>query len=86
MRRVVAVTGIAAVLASCATAMPMGPTTGEFSALVPDHVVRQVDCAFIAEEGSEWICRYQRWTAQGRWEPREAVLARDGARWVLIDG
>jgi len=84
--RVLALTGIAAFLAGCATVAPTGPNTREFSALVPDHVVRQVDCVFIAEEGSEWTCRYQRWTAEGRWEPREAIVARDGGRWVLIDG
>ncbi|MDP3802885.1 hypothetical protein [Brevundimonas sp.] len=72
--------------AACATPAPPGPTRMEFSALIPDHLVREADCAFVAEEGSEWTCRYQRWTAEGRWETRDAVVARDGDRWVLVDG
>lgn len=87
MKAAAPVIGLAAVaVAACATAAPPGPTRTEVSALIPDHVVRHVDCAFVAEEGSEWTCRYQRWTAEGRWETRDAVVARDGNRWVLIDG
>lgn len=78
--------GLFALLGACATSAPPGPTTPEFSALIPGHVVRHLDCAFVVEEGSEWTCRYQRSTAEGRWETRDAVVAKDGDRWVLIDG
>jgi hypothetical protein len=78
--------GVVALLGACATSGPAGPTTLQFSALIPDHVIRQVECEFVAEEGSEWTCGYQRWTAEGRWETRDAVVAKDGGRWVLIDG
>jgi hypothetical protein len=78
--------GLALLGAACVMSGPLGPGASEFSSLIPNHVVRRLDCAFIAEEGSEWSCRYQRSTAEGRWETRDAVVARDGDRWVLIDG
>jgi hypothetical protein len=48
--------------------------------------VRDVSCAFIAEEGSEWRCRYREQASDGRWVPLETFVAAHGAGWVLIDG
>ena len=77
---------ILTVLSGCATTAPDGPTAAEFSALMPDHAVRAVRCTCCAEEGSEWGCRYLRRTPDGGWERRDAVVARDGETWILIDG
>jgi hypothetical protein len=47
--------------------------------------IDRVRCDFIAEEGSEWRCRYRQKASDGRWVPLETYVAMDGDGWVLID-
>ena len=79
-------------LAGCATPGPSGPDKRAMKALImSEHPgslprIKRLRCAFIAEEGSEWRCRYQQWTRQDGWVPLEAYVARNGDSWVAIDG
>lgn len=86
MRRIVLTLGLAAFAGACAGNLPPGPTTDEFAALVPGQTVRKVKCDFIVEEGSEWSCRYERRSPDGRWRGETTVVAIDGGEWILIDG
>lgn len=78
-------------LAACAsTPGPAGPAANDLARLLapPGGVpprLRQVRCAFIAEEGSEWVCRYEERASGGAWVQLSAVVASDGDGWVLID-
>ena len=69
-----------------------GPGAGDLQELIaqarPGEVpdVRDVRCSFIAEEGSEWRCRYRQRASDGRWVSLETFLATDGSGWALIDG
>ena len=77
-------------LSACAT--PSGPDSAELTGLIKEarlgrstHL-RDVRCALIPEEGTEWSCRYRQLSSEGRWVPAQTVVAVDGDRWVLIDG
>lgn len=89
MRR--ALIGVALSLGACVSTMePEGPTRNELARLVrppggQTPALRKVRCDFIAEEGSEWSCRYEERAGTGSWVGLSAMLARDGGRWVLID-
>ena len=78
-------------LGACSTALS-GPDRAELAALIaetnrdPTPHIRSVRCDFIAEEGSEWRCRYEAQARNSRWVALEAMVARDGDRWILIDG
>ena len=78
----------AAILAACASG-PAGPTSETFAELIASErsvpSIRNLHCAFVAEEGSEWVCRYQEQATAGGWVGLSAVIARDGDRWILID-
>ncbi|HEY1223988.1 MAG TPA: hypothetical protein VGE54_02070 [Brevundimonas sp.] len=79
-----------AVAACASTPEPAEPTIDELARLVTRSggvtpALRAVDCGFIAEEGSEWACRYQERSISGAWVQLAAMVARDGDRWVLID-
>ena len=81
-----------ALLAACAPAQPPGPGAADLQGLIAEArtgaapEVRAVRCRFIAEEGSEWRCRYHERASDGRWVPLETFVAADGSGWVLIDG
>ena len=79
---------VALFLSACA-ASPAGPSDTVFADLVgfgrSTPAVRGVNCAFVVEEGSEWVCRYQERASSGAWVDLETVIARDGDRWLLID-
>ncbi|MDP3378375.1 MAG: hypothetical protein Q8S53_08420 [Brevundimonas sp.] len=85
---------LALVLTGCVTAMPdepAGPDAAALSALLavgraeaPE--LRGVRCAFIAEEGSEWVCAYEERARAGAWVGLSTVVALSGTDWVLIDG
>ena len=81
-----------AFLAACAPTRLAGPGAAELRSLIsearPDVVphMRDVSCALIAEEGTEWRCRYREQASDGRWVPLETFVAAHGAGWVLIDG
>ena len=87
-----AVVGASLVLAACVSTMePEGPTRNELARLITPSggltpALRTVQCDFIAEEGSEWSCRYEERSMNGNWVGLSAMVARDGGRWVLIDG
>lgn len=79
-------------LTACAPGQSPGPGAGDLQELIaqarPGEVpdVRDVRCSFIAEEGSEWRCRYRQRASDGRWVSLETFLATDGSGWALIDG
>lgn len=79
-------------LTACAPTQPSGPGTMDLQRLIagarPGSApqVRDVRCGFIAEEGSEWRCRYRERASDGRWIPLETFVAADGNGWTLIDG
>jgi len=87
------VLGAALGLAACATVAPGGPAGPDAAALarllamgrdtVPQ--LRAVRCDFIAEEGSEWACRYEERSRQGLWVGLSTMVARAGSGWELID-
>ena len=83
---------LVALLAACAPTRLAGPGAAELRSLISEarpgvvpHV-RDVSCSFIAEEGSEWRCRYREQASDGRWVLLEIFVAAYGAGWVLIDG
>ncbi len=81
-----------ALLAACVPVQPSGPGAADLQRLIAEARpgaapnVRDVRCGFIAEEGSEWRCRYRERASDGRWVPLETFVAADGPSWVLIDG
>jgi len=86
MRRIALLSGLVVSVGACTSPLSPGPTTDEFAALVPGQTIRKVRCDFIEEEGSEWSCRYERRSSDGRWRGETAVVAIDGGEWIRIDG
>jgi hypothetical protein len=80
-------------LAACATVAPGGPAGPDAAALARLLAVdraaaprlRAVRCDFIAEEGSEWACRYEERSREGAWVGLSTMVARAGSGWELID-
>ena len=80
-------------LAGCATVAPdgpAGPAAADLAALLAVNRVevpqlRRVQCVFIAEEGSEWACRYEERSREGFWVGLSTMVAQAGAGWELID-
>jgi hypothetical protein len=80
-------------LTGCATVPgsgPAGPDAMALAALLAiDRVeapqLRRVHCDFIAEEGSEWACRYEERSRHGFWVGLSTMVARAGTGWELID-
>lgn len=81
-----------ALLTGCAPTQPSGPGAAELQSLIAEARsgvtpnVRDVSCKSIAEEGSEWRCRYRERVSDGRWVALETFVAAHGSGWVLIDG
>lgn len=79
-------------LAGCAT-VPVGPGGPDAAGLArllaagrdAAPQLRGVQCDFIAEEGSEWACRYQERSRDGFWVGLSIMLARTATGWELID-
>ena len=80
--------GFGAVL--LAAAAPMGPDMGQFSAAwqafapTAELEIRRLQCRGIAEDPSEFACRFERRIGK-RWQRWATMVARDGSRWVMID-
>ena len=80
-------------LAGCASVAPgqsAGPGAADLAALLAvDRAaaprLRAVRCDFIAEEGSEWACRYEERSREGAWVGLSTMVARAGSGWELID-
>lgn len=82
-------------LGACASlggSEPPGPAATDLQRLIAEErngalpTIRNAECRFIAEEGSEWTCAYQEQAADGRWVPLTTGVARDAGQWVLTDG
>jgi hypothetical protein len=73
-----------------AAAAPVGPDRGQFSAawqaFVPTQglEIRRLKCRGIAEDPSEFACRFER-RVDKRWQRWATMVARDGSGWVMID-
>ncbi len=81
-------------LSACATpptpVYPKGPTESEFAAMLgrdrpTSPMVRGLQCDFIAEEGSEWDCRYKEQASSGGWVQLATYIAISGDGWSPID-
>lgn len=89
--RSAAVIGAVLAVAACASVSdPNGPTAADLTRLVAadggsTYPVRAVHCDFVAEEGSEWSCRYEARATSGAWVGLSAMVALDAEGWVLID-
>jgi hypothetical protein len=79
---------------ACASAaprhFPAAPTDSEFAAMLArgrptSPMVRGLHCDFIAEEGSEWDCRYEEQASSGGWVQLATYIAVDGDGWSPID-
>ncbi|MFT4912541.1 MAG: hypothetical protein ACI9YM_001120 [Brevundimonas sp.] len=76
--------------ASVAPGRPAGPGAADLARLLAvDRAeappLRAVRCDLIAEEGSEWVCRYEERSREGLWVGLSTMVARAGAGWELID-
>jgi hypothetical protein len=81
-------------VSACATPptrmYPKGPTESQFAAMLGkgravSPMVRGLQCDFIAEEGSEWDCRYEEQASGGGWVQLATYIAVDGDGWGPID-
>ena len=87
-----ALPALALLAVGCAPFQPQGPGLTDLGRLIaearpgPTPRLRDVRCDYIAEEGSEWRCRYLELASDGRWVSLETFVAADGDGWVLIDG
>ncbi|WP_226636735.1 hypothetical protein [Brevundimonas poindexterae] len=80
-------------LGGCATAAshdPPGPAPAVLADLLGTDrneapELRGVQCDFIPEEGSEWVCRYEERAGSGSWVGLSTVVAKSGSGWLLID-
>lgn len=46
---------------------------------------RDARCMMVAEDSSEFTCRFRARDTAGKWVARTAIVARNGNRWVLLD-
>jgi hypothetical protein len=79
-------------LGACASAptAPDGPTLAGFTAMLADGrpqapAIRALRCDFLAEEGSEWACRYEERASTGTWVQLATYVAIDRDGWMPID-
>jgi len=88
MRRVFALAMTGCVLAAAA---PVGPTAAQFTALRRAKgeacpPMRRLACAAVGD-ATELKCSYQEWfKGAAKWTPSTALVTRDGAKWVWLDG
>ena len=60
--------------------------TAMTSKKVAANNLRTIACKPIAEEPTEFSCRWQqRVSARARWRGYSAMMAKDGSGWTLID-
>lgn len=48
------------------------------------YEVRSLSCRVLAEDPSEFVCRFQAKEPTGAWRTRSAIVAADGGDWVLL--
>ena len=88
MRRIVVLAMTGCVLVAAA---PVGPTAAQFTALRRAKgeacpPMRRLLCAPLGD-ATELKCSYQeRFKGSAKWTPSTALVARDGAKWVWLDG
>lgn len=73
------------------TASAFQPSVSELAEAIQSHdggdlpEIRNVRCAGIDGEPTEFACEFQRRGSDGQWSHWFANVAVDGGRWILID-
>ncbi|WP_181160034.1 hypothetical protein [Sandaracinobacter neustonicus] len=75
---------MAALLAACTPASAPSAEDLAIAIGVDVGMLRHVRCERVPNDPTEFVCRYQQ-RAGADWTHMEAVAARNGMRWVLID-